>query len=105
MITKIKDSLEFVKQALMYVVAPLAFIVGYTLYLIRKNRGLEQKLEESKTEGDLIHVEDEKIDLDTSANDAVDEFERLRGALRDQNNVSGSSGSGGEGNSGSKSDH
>jgi hypothetical protein len=80
MLQKIKDFGEAAKNAFIYIVTPIAFVLGFILYLVSKNRSLKDEVETSKAEGKLNELKGKQEEIDHRANNAVSEYEKLRGA-------------------------
>lgn len=74
--------METLKKYGLYVVSALAFIAGFIYYLIGKNRGLEEKLNQSEAEKALAATLAKKELIDEKANNAVSAYESARDAYR-----------------------
>lgn len=78
MLEKIKAFGEAAKEVVLYILTPLAFIAGYIFYLVKKSRGLEDRLKEAEGEKKLGELHQKQTDIDSNANNFDAEYERLR---------------------------
>ena len=77
---KLKAFGEAAKAVLVYVLAPLACILGYIYYLTAKNTTLKDELAAGKRDERTKELENDTKEVDRSADDAVAEYERQRRA-------------------------
>lgn len=80
MLDKLKQLGEAGKGFLLYILTPLAFIAGLIFFLITKNRDLEDEVMAKDGDIKLKGLQDEQKAVDSSANNDVDTYERLRDA-------------------------
>lgn len=78
MFEKIKAFAGSVKDVVLYILTPLAFIAGYIFFLIQKNHRLEDEVRAKDGETKLGGIRGEKKQIDAAAADLVSEYEKLR---------------------------
>ena len=74
MMDKIKAFWGSVKDVLMYIIAPIAFCVGYIFYLTAKNDELKDELETAHFTTKDEELAHEETSIDQSAAAAIAEF-------------------------------
>lgn len=79
MIEKLRAFAESAKAVLLYVLAPLAFVLGYIYYLTAKNSQLKDEIKAGKRSERTKEIENETKEVDRDALDALSEYERRRG--------------------------
>lgn len=98
MIEKIKTFAESVKNVMLYIVTPIAFVVGFIYYLIVKNHRLEDELNIKEGEKKLGELKGQQKEIDDRADASSAEYERLkRDYLRGSHQGSGPGDSGQDG--------
>lgn len=80
MIEKLKAFAESAKAVLLYVLAPLAFVLGYIYHLTARNSQLKDEIKAGKRDERTKEIENETKEVDRDALDALSEYERRRGA-------------------------
>jgi hypothetical protein len=74
MIEKLKALGEAARNFILFILTPVAAVVGMVLWLFIKNKKLEQELVQTKAEDDAKISE---AGVDVQASDAVGDYERL----------------------------
>lgn len=67
-----------IKQTVIWIVTPLAFIAGYIYYLLTSRTALQHKLDQATSEKDLIKDSVEKEKADEKAKQSTADYQSLR---------------------------
>lgn len=78
MLEKIKSYLSTIKSGILYVIGPVLAIVGYILYLTRKNTALQDQINQSKAASQLATVIEKKVEDEKQSNVDVIDYESIR---------------------------
>lgn len=78
MIDKIKSVLNTIKSGILYVIGPVLAIVGYILYLTRKNTALQDQINQSKAAEQLATVIQKKVEDEKQSNVDESDYNTLR---------------------------
>lgn len=78
MIDKIKSVLSTIKSGILYVIGPVLAIVGYILYLTRKNTALQDQINQSKAAEQLATVIQKKVEDEKQSNVDQLDYESIR---------------------------
>lgn len=78
MIDKIKSVLSTIKSGILYVIGPVLAIVGYILYLTRKNAALQDQINQSKAAEQLATVIQKKVEDEKQSNVDQLDYESIR---------------------------
>lgn len=95
MLDRIKAFAEASKNVIIYILTPIAFVLGALYYLLTKNKELTEQVKQEKFDVTHNNTIDEQKTADATASDALSEYEKLRSAY-----VSGNPGSLRQGSSG-----
>ncbi len=95
--------MERLKKILIFIVTPIAFVIGYVYFVLTAKKRVEDDLLISTQKEKLSELKGEEKQIDARANDAVAKFQRIRDAfLSGRDNVGGRGDSGKDGASGDK---
>lgn len=83
--------------ALLFVLLPIAFIVGMAWYVFQRLRGLEDDVIKEKVERRLLVLKEEEIRVDSIAEHRMLNYEQLRNRLLGDSPILRPSGGGTEG--------
>ena len=80
MIDKLKAFYESIKGILIYVLTPIAFILGIIYYLVTKNSSLKNQLQTLKTEGEIDEEKRNVSEAKVEADNADIDYKSIRDA-------------------------
>lgn len=81
--------LRNIKDAFLYVVAPLAFIAGYIYYLLGRNEALERRVEQAERDQRIKDLVREAREFENEAKKAIDSYESTKRAYMDEHKQGG----------------
>ncbi len=66
--------LEKIKQTLIWVLTPFAFVLGFAYYLLSRNRSLTDEVKQAKSEQELAKILQERQDAKQEADKAEADY-------------------------------
>ncbi len=94
MLETLKAIGEAAKKVVLYILTPFIVVAIIIYYLVKKKDDLEDQLKAKEGTDKLKELQGEQKQIDSNANDAVSEYEKLRGAYVRSNPGSVQSGGG-----------
>lgn len=80
MIDKVKKAVAVIKEAGLYVVAPVVFFAGILYYLITQRTSLQTQVKRLENEGEIKDAKQDANDAETEAAAAYSDYVRARDA-------------------------
>lgn len=84
MIERLKSWAESARSIIAFIVAPVALIGGFIMYLLNKNKRLEAEVEQAQAQEKLGAIQGEQKQIDDHAADGLIKYEDLRDEYRKQ---------------------
>ncbi len=78
MLEKTKAFAQSCKDVILYILLPVGLVVGFILHLINQNKELSDEVAAKEGDEKLKEIQGEKKQIDSVANDAIDEYEKLK---------------------------
>lgn len=92
MIEKLKAFGEAAKSTLLYIIAPILFVLGYIYYLTTKNKNLKAEIAHMQADESISKTQQELQEAQNASNDAEKNYESIRDAyLKQSSDSSGQS--------------